>query len=81
MYVEISNLCQSGEKAITSGIYRLVETNSADDTGTFCTVRRGEFFPHQQGQEVCWYLVRALPERKATAPLHMVWEDDPDQLG
>ncbi len=81
MAAGVSNLYQSGEKVTASGIFQLVETTTAGEAGTVLTLRRGEFFPDHRGRAACWYLVRTIPERKATAPLHTPWQSDPDQVG
>lgn len=73
-------LCQSGEKVAVSGIYRLVETVSEGDEGTLLTLRLGEFFPDHKGRAACWFLVRTIPERKQTAPLHTPWQNDAEQM-
>ena len=79
MATGVNTLYQSGEKVTASGIYRLVEMTSDGESGTLLTLRRGEFFPDHQGRAACWYLVRTIAERKATAPLHTAWQHDPDQ--
>lgn len=80
MEMKSNTLFQSGEKVTASGIYRLVETITEGDAGTLLTLRLGEFFPDHNGRAACWYLVRAIPERIQTAPLHMPWQHDPDQV-
>jgi hypothetical protein len=77
---ETRPLHQSGEKALIAGIYRLVARTLEGDAGTLVTLYRGDYFPDYQGRATSWYLVRPFAERKATAPLHTAWQDNPNHL-
>jgi len=81
MSVEISNLCQSGEKVTTSGIYRLVEATSANDSGTLRTLYRGEYFPNHRSWESLWYLVQPLPERSTAVSMSIIGQEYLSQQG
>jgi len=76
MASEVGGLCQSGEKVLVSGIYRLAERTSPGQTGTLLTLYKGDTFPSHNGRAVCWYIDQTVADRKATAPLHTDWQDD-----